>query len=226
VPGDFDGVRTATAAAVGGTGAPDAPGSAAEIDQLRDEVAGLRRALQSRPLIEQAKGVLMQRHGWTADHAFHHLVQLSQHLNIRLAELAETVVAEAASPRSVEPTDEAWAYRVLDLLIHPAMTVRPVPPEAAPTEDAVADFDVEYANPAAVDLLGRTADQLVGRRLSKLYPSAPASGILAACVQAWQSASGQVQTMAVPPASNTPTRPRRMMRLRAVPFLDRLLVTW
>jgi hypothetical protein len=116
------------------------------------------------------------------------------------------VVTEAASPHRVEPTDEAWAYRLLDLLTHPAMTVRPVPSSAV-----VADFDVEYANPATVDVHGRTADQLVGRRLSKLYPSTPTSGILAACVEAWQSTSGQVQTMAVPPAEGSPSRPRRAM---------------
>ena len=205
------------AAADGGTGAP----GAAEIDQLRDEVAGLRRALESRPLIEQAKGVLMQRHGWTADHAFHHLVLLSQHLNIRLAEVAESLVTEAASPRGVEPTDEAWAYRLLDLLTHPAMTVRPVPSSAV-----VADFDVEYANPATIDVHGRTADQLVGRRLSKLYPSGPTGDIVAACLEAWHSTNGQVQTTAVSPVEGSPARPTRTMRLRAVPFLDRLLLTW
>ncbi len=133
----------------------------------------------------------------------------------------EGVVAEVASPRSVEPTEESVAYRLLDHLGHPAMTVRPVSPDAA-----VNDFHVDYANPVTVDLAGRTADQLVGRRLSKLYPHAPASGILAACTAAWRSASGRAHTLAVPaPGGAGPTR-SHTLRLQAVPFLDRLLVTW
>jgi hypothetical protein len=189
------------------------------VDRLRQEVAGLRRALESRGQIEQAKGVLMQRHGWSADQAFQHLVRLSQHLNVRLVTVAETIVAEAASPRGVEPTDEAWAYRLLDLLAHPAMTVRPVA-----SGSTVRDFDVEYANPATVDAEGRTADQLVGRRLSKLYPSAPASGILAACTQAWNSTGRRVQAVCTQPAR--PLSAVRPRRLQAIPFLGRLLVTW
>jgi hypothetical protein len=185
-------------------------------------VAALRRALESRGQIEQAKGVLMQRHGWTADQAFQHLVRLSQHLNIRLASLAGRVVAEAASARGVEPNDEAWAYRLLDLLAHPAITVRPVP-----SGSTIHDFDIEYANPATIDVEGRTADQLVGRRLSKLYPSGPASGILAACTRAWHSASRHVHTIPAHQTNRSTSRNRPTTRLQAVPFLDRrLLVTW
>jgi hypothetical protein len=219
--GDHRGVRTA--ADEGGTGAQSA---GADIDQLRDEVAALRRALESRAQIDQAKGVLMQRHGWTADQAFQHLVRLSQHLNVRLAALAETVVAEAGSSHGVEPNDEAWAYRLLDLLAHPAMTVRPVLSESAIHDLAIEDFDIEYANPATVDVEGRTADQLVGRRLSKLYPSGPASGILAACTRAWHSASRHVHTMPAHSADRSTSRNRPITRMQAVPFLDRLLVTW
>jgi hypothetical protein len=207
-----------TAAEVAGAGAQSA---GADIEQLRDEVAALRRALESRGQIERAKGVLMQRHGWTADQPFHHLVRLSQHLNVRLATLAETVVAEAASSRGVEPTDEAWAYRLLDNLAHPAMTVRPVP-----SGSTIRDFDIEYANPATVDVEGRTADQLVGRRLSKLYRSGPASGILAACTRAWHSASRHVHTMPAHSGGRPNSRNGPIVRLQAIPFLDRLLVTW
>jgi hypothetical protein len=163
----------------------------------------------------------MQRHGWTADHAFQHLVRSSQHLNVRLAVLAERVVAEAVTFRGVEPADEAWAYRLLDLLAHPAMTVRPVP-----FGSTIDDFNIEYANPAAADVHGRTPEQLVGRRLSKLYPSAPASGILAACIQAWHSASRRVHVMPAGSRDRSFARAGFMTRLQAIPFLDRLLITW
>jgi AmiR/NasT family two-component response regulator len=52
------------------------------------EVENLRRALVSRDVIGQAKGILMERFKVTADEAFHCLVIASQHRNIRVAELS------------------------------------------------------------------------------------------------------------------------------------------
>lgn len=40
------------------------------VDQLRAERDGLREAMRTRALIEQAKGILMARHRLTADEAF------------------------------------------------------------------------------------------------------------------------------------------------------------
>lgn len=53
--------------------------------------AHLLKALESRDIIGQAKGILMQRRGITADAAFEILRQTSQDLNIRLVELARTL---------------------------------------------------------------------------------------------------------------------------------------
>jgi hypothetical protein len=53
----------------------------------------LARALDSRDVIGQAKGILMERRGLTADDAFDVLVTASQSLNIKLTEIARTVVA-------------------------------------------------------------------------------------------------------------------------------------
>jgi hypothetical protein len=55
------------------------------------EAAHLREALSSRDVIGQAKGILMQRHGYDADKAFHALSRASQHLNVKLRDVAETV---------------------------------------------------------------------------------------------------------------------------------------
>ena len=52
----------------------------------------LREALQSRDVIGQAKGVLMERRGLTADEAFDVLRRTSQDLNVKLREVAETLV--------------------------------------------------------------------------------------------------------------------------------------
>ena len=58
------------------------------IAELEVEVEHLRRALLSRDVIGQAKGVLMERFKVTADEAFALLVRASQHQNLRVAELA------------------------------------------------------------------------------------------------------------------------------------------
>jgi GAF domain-containing protein len=54
--------------------------------------AGLGRALRSRDLIGQAKGILMERHGLTARDAFERLRLISQERNRPLHELAEELV--------------------------------------------------------------------------------------------------------------------------------------
>jgi GAF domain-containing protein len=55
----------------------------------------LQAALESRAVIEQAKGILMGREGITADKAFEVLVRASQRENRKLRELAAEIVARA-----------------------------------------------------------------------------------------------------------------------------------
>jgi hypothetical protein len=55
------------------------------------EAAQLRRALQSRDVIGQAKGILMERRGISAEEAFDILRHTSQGLNVKLAQVAETL---------------------------------------------------------------------------------------------------------------------------------------
>jgi hypothetical protein len=65
--------------------------SAAEL-----EVAQLREAINSRDVIGQAKGILMERRGINADEAFDTLRRASQALNVKLAQVAETLVERRA----------------------------------------------------------------------------------------------------------------------------------
>ncbi|WP_106181146.1 GAF and ANTAR domain-containing protein [Prauserella shujinwangii] len=60
------------------------------------ESAQLREALQSRDVIGQAKGILMERRGVSADEAFDILRRSSQELNVRLADLARTLAERRA----------------------------------------------------------------------------------------------------------------------------------
>ncbi len=78
---------------------------------LRDEVAGLRAAARFRAVIEQAKGILVERHGIGLDEAFARLRAMSQEHNVRLVEVAATVVG-------VTLPDESWVGDPPGELIH------------------------------------------------------------------------------------------------------------
>jgi hypothetical protein len=56
------------------------------------ELAQLRQALNSRDVIGQAKGILMERRGINADAAFDALRRASQSMNVKLAQVAQTLV--------------------------------------------------------------------------------------------------------------------------------------
>jgi hypothetical protein len=53
----------------------------------------LRTAIESRDVIGQAKGILMQRHGISAGDAFDLLRRASQELNVRLADVAQALAS-------------------------------------------------------------------------------------------------------------------------------------
>jgi GAF domain-containing protein len=57
-----------------------------------DELAGLRIAMESRAVIEQAKGMLMARDRCNADEAFDMLRRLSQSHNVKLQQVAQRIV--------------------------------------------------------------------------------------------------------------------------------------
>ena len=66
---------------------------AVEIESLQRQVAGLSLAMESRGVIEQAKGVIMARDGCDAETAFRTLVTTSQRSNRKLREVAHMVIA-------------------------------------------------------------------------------------------------------------------------------------
>jgi ANTAR domain len=60
------------------------------------ETAQLREALNSRDVIGQAKGILMERRGISADEAFDALRRASQTLNVKLFQVARTLIDRRA----------------------------------------------------------------------------------------------------------------------------------
>jgi GAF domain-containing protein len=66
--------------------------NAAALADALDEVAGMRTAMQTRAVIEQAKGILMRDNRCTADEAFRMLVQASNLSNRKLRDIALSLV--------------------------------------------------------------------------------------------------------------------------------------
>jgi GAF domain-containing protein len=63
-----------------------------------EDLAHMRTAMVSRAVIEQAKGILMERHKVTADQAFTALTRASQNSNIKLRDVADQLVHTGALP--------------------------------------------------------------------------------------------------------------------------------
>ena len=63
-----------------------------ERESMKQLAANLERALSSRAVIDQAKGMIMARLGVNADDAFARLVNLSSRLNVKVRDLAALVV--------------------------------------------------------------------------------------------------------------------------------------
>jgi GAF domain-containing protein len=62
------------------------------LQNARELAENLRRAMEFRAVIEQAKGILIERHKLTADQAFRLLAEASQRANRKLHDLAEDLV--------------------------------------------------------------------------------------------------------------------------------------
>ncbi|GAA4293037.1 hypothetical protein GCM10023086_03490 [Streptomyces venetus] len=72
---------------------------------LQEEVEQLRQAIASRPVIDQARGILMATHGCTSDEAWHILRETSQLSNTKLREVAAAVTASAETNAPPPPPE-------------------------------------------------------------------------------------------------------------------------
>lgn len=66
-----------------------------ELEALNAELADLKESLETRKLLEKAKGILMAAHGLSEQEAYRKLQQFSMVKRISLKELAERVIASA-----------------------------------------------------------------------------------------------------------------------------------
>ncbi|MEU0737960.1 ANTAR domain-containing protein [Streptomyces sp. NPDC006134] len=67
------------------------------LHDLQEEVEQLRHALASRPVIDQARGILMATHGCTSDEAWHLLRETSQLSNTKLRAVAAAITSSAGN---------------------------------------------------------------------------------------------------------------------------------
>jgi hypothetical protein len=81
-----------------GAGVPDRSGESGEAERLAVTVAQLEHALASRVRVEQAIGVLAERHRLPPREAFDLLRKASRSRGTRVTELAQDVVASTANP--------------------------------------------------------------------------------------------------------------------------------
>jgi len=66
-----------------------------ELEALNAELADLRESLETRKLLDRAKGILMAAHGMTEQEAYRKLQQFSMAQRISLKELAEKIIKSA-----------------------------------------------------------------------------------------------------------------------------------
>ena len=65
------------------------------LDECQDENQHLREALDTRPFIEQAKGMLIATHGCSSDQAFRLLATASMRENRKVRDIAKAMVDRA-----------------------------------------------------------------------------------------------------------------------------------
>lgn len=70
----------------------------AEMKQLNSELADLKESLETRKLLDRAKGILMTAHGMTEQEAYRKMQQFSMAKRITLKQLAESII-DAAEKR-------------------------------------------------------------------------------------------------------------------------------
>ncbi|MGW1544354.1 ANTAR domain-containing protein [Streptomyces sp. NPDC002309] len=84
---------------------------AQQLHELREEIEHLRRAIASRPVIDQARGILMATHSCTSDEAWHILREASQLSNTKLHTVAAALTSGAASNAPPPPGEVREALR-------------------------------------------------------------------------------------------------------------------
>ncbi|MBG0855472.1 ANTAR domain-containing protein [Streptomyces spinoverrucosus] len=90
---------------------PSALERAEQFHELCEEIEHLRRAIASRPVIDQARGILMATHACTSDEAWHILREASQLSNTKLHTVAAAITSGAETDGPPPPEEVRVALR-------------------------------------------------------------------------------------------------------------------
>jgi response regulator NasT len=66
-----------------------------ELQNRSEQIAELKEALETRKVVERAKGILMQRHNLTEDEAFKRIHFQARNQNKKMREIAESIITAA-----------------------------------------------------------------------------------------------------------------------------------
>ena len=69
-----------------------------DVDECQEEVEDLRSTLETRPVIDLAKGILVAQQHCTPEEAFGLLTEASQKSNRKLRDVARAMVEEVSQP--------------------------------------------------------------------------------------------------------------------------------
>ncbi|MFG1926303.1 ANTAR domain-containing protein [Cryptosporangium sp. NPDC048952] len=190
-----------------------------ELLKVRAELDGLREAMSRRAVIEQAKGVFMERYGVDDEGAFARLVSLSQSTNVKLVQIAADVVARSGVGNA-DNGRASWIDRALDAFGEPALVLSPVPTERG----TVADFQVDHANRSALRWMGRPRERVVRGTTTELFPAASATVLVNACRRTLATGTAVGGPWLAPDEDGNDAR--RGIRLHATRITTVVLVTW
>jgi PAS domain-containing protein len=160
---------------------PDTDGLswAARVQRLEGEIAGLRRAMRTRGLIEQAKGMLAERFSCDPEEAFGYLSRLSQDANVRVVDIAADVVgsprlgAQEEAGQGEPPTAAVAPETPARARTPAAATARRESPSALPA-DLSRRFRRAAAAAQAAATVADLAETLLRDGLAALHGSAAA----------------------------------------------------
>jgi hypothetical protein len=88
---------------------------ALENRSLRKEVDELRQAMATHPTIDMARGIVMAAGPCSAEEAWQVLVEVSQHTNVKLREIATAIVESVEGPPPAEPVQHALREALVSL---------------------------------------------------------------------------------------------------------------
>ena len=89
-----------------------------QAEALREETDQLKEALERRPIIDEARGVLMAIWSCTEEDAWQILVRVSQNTNTKLHDVAEAVVATTQQQSMPADWQEKLAAAVAEWRTH------------------------------------------------------------------------------------------------------------